>query len=619
MWRPCGGWAIGSENEGSGTSASCREQSETKMRPRRFLTQLILSFLAAVILAVAATAWISSRTWRHFYLRQTVADLEARARFLEYQARGRLGLPGEESLDELCKQLGRATGTRLTLVLADGRVVGDSVREVAAMENHGDRHEIKAALAGEVGVHTRVSPTVDTLMTYVAVPVRQDGRIVGVARAALPVMVIGESLKAIDFQVLLGALVVLLAGGGLSLLVSRRLTRPLEEIRRGAERFGRGDLSLELPRPQVEEMVSLADTLNLMARQLDERISTIMRQRREQEAVLASMVEGVLAVDRRARLLSLNRAAAKLLNLSPEMIGRRINEVVHNPDLQWLITRALSVNEPIEGEVKLGGEDERLLQAHITTLSDAQNAALGVLIVLHDITRLRRLEKARRDFVANVSHELKTPITSIKGFVETLLEGALHDPQHAAEFLKIIGRQVDRLHQIIEDLLSLSRLEQETEQGKIMLHGRRLRPLLQAAVQTCAARAKEKEIRLEISCPEDLRARMNGPLLEQALVNLVDNAVKYSGANSRVEVTAARENGWVAVRVRDQGVGIAKEHLPRLFERFYRVDPGRSRKVGGTGLGLAIVKHIAQAHGGRVSVESTPGQGSTFTLFLLPD
>ncbi len=589
------------------------------MRPRRLLTQLMLSYLAVVLLALTAATWISTRAWRDFYLRQTVADLEARARFLEYQSRGRLGQPGEEALDALCKYLGRETATRLTLVLGDGRVVGDSEREVAGMENHADRREIQAALAGQVGMHTRLSPTMNTLMTYVAVPVRQDGRIVGAARAALPATVIDQPLKAVYFQVLLGALLILLLGGGLGLLLSRRLTRPLEEIRRGAERFARGDLRLKLPVPQVEELVSLAETLNFMAAQLDERINTILRQRQEQEAVLASMVEGVLAVDSQARLLSLNRAAAALLNLSPQMVGRRITEVLANPDLQWFITRALSVSEPIEGEVVLKGEEERLLQAHGTTLRDAQNVALGVLIVLHDITRLRRLENARRDFVANVSHELKTPITSIKGFVETLLEGAIHDPQHALEFLRIIGRQVDRLHQIIEDLLSLSRLEQEAEQGRIVLNGRRLRPILQAALQACADRAREKQITLELSCPEDLRARLNGPLLEQALVNLIDNAIKYSESGSRVEVAASREDRWVAVRVRDQGVGIAKEHLPRLFERFYRVDPGRSRKVGGTGLGLAIVKHIAQAHGGRVAVESTPGQGSTFTLFLLPD
>jgi len=590
------------------------------MRPRRLLTQLTLSFLAVVLLAVTAATWITTRIWRHFHFTQTVADLEAQARFLAYLARERWEMSETEGLDELCKKVGRETGVRLTVVAADGRVLGDSLRQIQKMENHADRREIQSALAGQTGLHIRLSPTLGVPMTYVAVPIAREGRILGAARAALPAAALDPPFREVYFQVFLGVLVILAMGGGLSLWLSRRLTRPLKEIRRGAERLGRGDLSLKLPTPEVEELVSLADTLNSMAEQLRERLATIQGQRRELEAILASMVEGVLAVDPQGRLLSFNRAAAGFLDLTPEMLGQNITRVVHNPDLQWFITRSLAATEPIEGEVLLrGGDEDRVLQAHGTTLRDAQQVVLGVLIVLHDITRLRRLENARRDFVANVSHELKTPVTSIKGFVETLLEGALKDPQHAEEFLKIISRQVDRLHQIIEDLLSLSRIEQEAEQGRIVLNGRRLAPVLRAAVQACSARAQEKGITLELSCPEDLRARLNQTLLEQAVVNLIDNAIKYSGPHSRVQVEAAREDGLVAVRVRDQGIGIAKEHLPRLFERFYRVDAGRSRKAGGTGLGLAIVKHIAQAHGGRVAVESTPGQGSVFTLFLQPD
>jgi two-component system phosphate regulon sensor histidine kinase PhoR len=380
-------------------------------------------------------------------------------------------------------------------------------------------------------------------------------------------------------------------------------------------------LSLKLPRPELRELVGLAETLNHMASQLDERIGTILRQRQEREAVLASMVEGVIAVDSRSRVISLNRAASALLGLDPAfVIQRRIIEVVENPDLQWFITRSLAASGPIEGEITLQGEKPRFLQAHGTTLKDPHGKAFGVLIVVHDVTRLRQLEKARRDFVANVSHELKTPITSIKGFVETLLEGeTISDPEHAGKFLHIIGRQADRLGAIIEDLLSLSRIEQEAEQGKIHLVGGRIRGILNAALQVCSTRAEEKQISVNLSCPEDLRARVNAPLLEQALVNLIDNAVKYSDPGSSVQVEAGQLNNQVVIKVTDQGVGIPKEHLSRLFERFYRVDASRSRKMGGTGLGLAIVKHIAQAHGGKVDVTSTTGQGSTFSIFLQED
>ncbi len=590
------------------------------MRLKSFFSQIYLTLLLIALLSVLAITWITSRSWRHFYLAELAGDLEARARLVAVQVREKIEHGETEKLDALCKDLGKLTGTRLTVVLNNGRVAGDSLRDIKTMDDHGGRPEILAALEGRVGTARRVSPTQGQSMMYVAAPVAAQGQTVAVVRTALPLGHIHQALTMVYVKVGLGSLGIILLAAVLSLVLSRRLTRPLEEFRRGAERFARGDLSIKLPRPDLGELVSLGETMNHMASQLDERIGTILRQRQEQEAVLASMVEGVIAVDSRSRVISLNRAGADLLGVDPAMaIQRSITEVVENPDLQWFFTRSLAASEPIEGEITLEGEKLRFLQAHGTTLKDPYGKAFGVLIVIHDVTRLRQLENARRDFVANVSHELKTPITSVKGFVETLLEGAMRDPQHAEEFLRIIGRQADRLGAIIEDLLSLSRIEQEAEQGKIHLVGRKIKTILKAAIQVCTTRCEEKKINVSLACPEDLRARVNGPLLEQALINLIDNAVKYSGPGSLIQIEAGTENGQVVVKVTDQGVGIAKEHLPRLFERFYRVDPSRSRKVGGTGLGLAIVKHIAQAHGGKVGVQSNPGQGSTFTVYLQDD
>jgi len=404
----------------------------------------------------------------------------------------------------------------------------------------------------------------------------------------------------------------------LSLVVARRLSHPLEEMKQGAQRFAQGDLRVKVPVPASDELASLAEALNHMAEQLDQRIQTIIRQRQEQEAVLASMVEGVMAVDRRERLITLNQAGARLLGVDPEAARERpIPEVVRNPDLQNFVARALASSQQVDGEIILrdSGRD-RLLQVRGTTLRDLQGTAFGALIVLNDITRLRRLEQARRDFVANVSHELRTPITSIKGFVETLLDGAMQEPDHALNFLKIIARHAERLNEIIDDLLSLSRIEQDSEQGKVALSPGAIKEVLQDAIQVCEERAAAKDIGIDLTCPDDLTARINAPLLLQAVVNLIDNAVKYSPTARPVQVEARLELGEVLILVRDQGPGIAPEHLPRLFERFYRVDPGRSRKVGGTGLGLAIVKHIAQAHGGYVTLQSAPGRGSTFFLHL---
>ena len=590
------------------------------MRPRSFFSQICLTLLLIAFLSVVAITWITSRSWQHFYLDELAGDLEARARLTAVLVAEKLEQGRTAELPAFCREWGRLSDTHVTVLLADGRVAGDSLGNPQAMADHQGLPEIRAAFAGKVGREQRVESGQTQTTMYVAVPVVQQGKTVAVVRTALPMNLINQAMTSVYLKVSLGGLGIILLATGLSLVLSRRLTQPLEELRRGAERFSRGDLTMKLPRPDLRELVGLGETLNHMASQLDERIGTILRQRQEQEAVLASMVEGVIAVDSRSRVISLNRAASSLLGLDPEfVIQRRITEVVENPDLQWFITRSLAASEPIEGEITLQGDKLRFLQAHGTTLKDPHGKAFGVLIVVHDVTRLRQLENARRDFVANVSHELKTPITSIKGFVETLLEGAIQDPQHAGEFLKIIGRQADRLGAIIEDLLSLSRIEQEAEQGKIHLVGRKLKGILQAAIQACHTRTQEKQITVGLSCPEDLRARVNGPLLEQALVNLIDNAVKYSGLGSKVEVEAGKEDGQVRIRVTDQGVGIPGEHLPRLFERFYRVDASRSRKIGGTGLGLAIVKHIAQAHGGKVEVESTPGQGSSFTISLQDD
>ncbi len=281
------------------------------------------------------------------------------------------------------------------------------------------------------------------------------------------------------------------------------------------------------------------------------------------------------------------------------------------------MAEALASEEPLESDIEFRGTSPRFVQAHGAPVRGADGSRIGAVVVLHDVTALRRLEAVRSDFVANVSHELKTPITSIKGFLETLLSGALEDPQTARRFIGIAVRQADRLHAIIEDLLTLSSLEQGDGERSMSVQSCRVTDVVAGAVEICASEAAGKNVAIEVECDPALEAVLNPALVEQALVNLIDNAVKYSGEGGRVVVRSTpREAGGLVVEVCDSGVGIDARHLERLFERFYRVDKARSRKLGGTGLGLAIVKHIAQAHGGTVSVTSVPGQGSTFRLEL---
>jgi two-component system phosphate regulon sensor histidine kinase PhoR len=400
---------------------------------------------------------------------------------------------------------------------------------------------------------------------------------------------------------------------------------PLEEMEKGANRFASGDLDYRLPVWGAEELVSLGETMNRMAARVGERIRTITQEKNEIETVLSSMDEAVLVMDMNERIIRFNQAAACLFDVTPSTAqDRSIQEVIRNTDLQRLVTKTLSTQEPqgspvaVEGDIILYNGSERFLQAHGTILRDLKGEKLGALIVLNDITRLKVLENVRRDFVANVSHELKTPITSIKGFVETLKEGAMNYPEDRIRFLDIIARHADRLNAIIEDLLSLSRIEQDAEREQIVLSDERIKEAIDSAILVCSAKAHEKGIKIDLTCDEGLKAKINLPLLEQAVVNLIDNAIKYSGPEGTIRIEAAKIGQETIIKVCDWGCGIPKEHLPRIFERFYRVDKARSRKLGGTGLGLAIVKHIVHAHGGRITVESAPDKGSTFSI-CLPD
>jgi two-component system phosphate regulon sensor histidine kinase PhoR len=330
------------------------------------------------------------------------------------------------------------------------------------------------------------------------------------------------------------------------------------------------------------------------------------------------MIEGVMAIDAEGRIISLNRAGADFLDVEQEQaVGRNVEEIVRNPQLQQFVQNTLQGKDLSSANgVFVINNEERFLQLHGTSLTGSKGQRRGAVIVLHDITQIHRLEEVRRDFVANVSHELKTPITSIKGFVETLQEGSLEKPQEAKQFLEIIARHADRLNAIVDDLLSLSRLEEDKEKRRLFFENAYLRLVLVSAVELSKVKAEKKNITVELTCGESIAAKINSVLIEQAVFNLIDNAIKYSNDNGNVEVSVKLQEKEVLISVRDKGCGIESQHLSRIFERFYVVDKSRSRKLGGTGLGLSIVKHISQVHGGYVTVESKVNEGSTFTIHL---
>ena len=584
---------------------------------KRIFWQLYPSYLVVVIVAVGLVAWYAVRSQHQMYLDVTTSDLRARAQLIEFQVDDDLAAKNDSAVSSMVREIGRGSATRITVVGMNGVVLGDSEEDPATMENHGNRPEIVAAVDTGFGSAIRYSNTLQIRMLYVAVLAKVDGRPVGIIRTSMPLTFINGELAATTVKMVLGGLVILVLAAIVMLFVSRRISRPLEDLRRGAERFAAGELHARLLVPDTEEIGTLAEAMNRMAQQLDQRINTITRQGREQDAILTSMVEGVVAVDTDARLLNLNQSAAQLLDLDPDAVrGRIVHEVVRNTKLQQIIDAALQEHHPVEAEIVFTGREDRFVNASATILRDAEGQNIGAVVVLDDVTKIRRLESLRREFVANVSHELKTPITSIMGSVETLLDGAAENAEDSKRFLTIIDRQADRLMRIVDDLLSLSRIERESDEGLIELSTGKVSDVIKAAVEMCEVKASERSVRIDFECDPDLRASMNAPLLEQALVNLLDNSIKYSEEGTPVRVVAKAEDDQILISVEDHGRGIPEQHLARIFERFYRVDHARSRKLGGTGLGLAIVKHIAIAHRGKVSVKSKSGEGSTFTISL---
>jgi two-component system, OmpR family, phosphate regulon sensor histidine kinase PhoR len=479
---------------------------------------------------------------------------------------------------------------------------------------------IAAARSGRVATGSRYDLASGRRSLAVAVPIGPTASPEAVVRATADTAGADRDLARWQRRLLIGCLGVAAAAVAAGYALARRMTHPFEELRSAATRLAAGDITAPLPSADVAEITDLSAALVLLREQLVERGLTIGRQGTQQEAVLGSMIEGVLAIDARQRVVGLNRAAADLLGVDPDRALRgRMQEVIRNPDLRRFALKAIDCREPVEDDLVLRGPRDRTIRLRGTALRDLSGVG-GAVIVLNDITDMQRLENVRRDFVANVSHELKTPIASIKGFVETLLDGALEDPGDTRRFLAIVGRQADRLAAIIEDLLALSRIEQSEGAGNLPVETVPVADVLAAATGDCAPRAADRSIAIETSCPAPLTADVNAPLLEQAVINLIDNAIKYSEPGNAVWLSAAEEAAdggrTLAIRVQDEGCGIAAEHLPRLFERFYRVDKARSRNLGGTGLGLSIVKHIVQAHGGSISVESTPRVGTTFTIRL---
>ncbi len=589
---------------------------------RSIARKLTLTLVGFVALTTVAAGLYLTRALETFAVDTLEARLAGIGRLLHDEARAlvvRNAPPAE--IHAFAVRAARPTASRITVIAADGRVLGDSevaVEDLPRVENHGTRPEVRAALAGGVGRDRRTSATINVSLLYVALPIVDGGRPIGVIRVALPLTAVTSSYAEIHRVMLAGGVVALAVAFGIGLFVAGRVTKPVVQMQAIARQMSEGDFTVRAPIRSPDEIGSLGRALNGLAARLREKIHDLGHEQAKATAILDGMIEGVIAVDGRDVILLMNERARSMFGLDATRGERKpFLEVIRNAELHEVFreSRAAGEGSVSHRELRLASPVERRVQVNAVPLRLAADE-VGVVMVLHDVTELRRLEQVRTEFVANVSHELRTPLTAIQGYLETLLSGALEERENARRFLDIVFRHTERLGRLLNDLTDLSNIEM----GRVSLKlaPTRLDEVVDAVLAIMGPKAASGRVTLQSRLSSDLPSVLaDRDRLVQIVINLVDNAVKYTSEGGRVTVQAQQPaDSQIEVDVIDTGVGIPSADLPRITERFYRVDKARSRELGGTGLGLAIVKHLVFAHGGQLRIESEPGRGTTVRVTL---
>ncbi len=590
------------------------------MRTSQLFWRMFLAYAGLVLLGIiASTASIAS--WeRDQLIEQANRRLRDAGILLRDHVADRLPSKPSEQLQDEIRELGKQLEMRLTIIAADGKVLADSAQEnltaVEKMENHRSRTEVVKALRAGEGTTRRNSPTLGDAYYYYAIAINQGEENDGIVRTALPASLIQGQLDAMRRLVWTIGLALGLLGLLITYWLTKKLVSPLTQLADAAEGIAAGRYSQRIRVNSSDEFGMLARSFERMSSELGSREAQLRESVQRQTTVLGGMVEGVIAVDSDQHVLFANVAAGTKLGFAPDKVeGWPLLEVVRSHELREIVQQALGSNQQtVRGEIAWQSR-KRMLTLDVQATPLAGNPTPGVVLVLHDVTELKRLEGLRQQFVANVSHELKTPLSSIKAYTETLLNGALEDPQHARHFLSRIDDQATRLHELILDLLSLARIE--SGQATLEITSLPLKKVVARCLLDHEERAKSNGLTIENQVADSpLMVRADEEGLLQILGNLIDNAIKYTPKGGSIRIRGREEADEAVIEVADTGVGIEPEHHSRLFERFYRVDKARSRELGGTGLGLAIVKHLCQAMDGTVSVKSEPGQGSVFAVRL---
>jgi two-component system phosphate regulon sensor histidine kinase PhoR len=522
-----------------------------------------------------------------------------------------------ENMKQVADLIAKDLKTRVTIIAIDGKVLGDSElshKEIEEIDNHLYRLEVQDAFKKGRGESRRYSETLDKDMLYVATTFSNQGK-AGVIRLALPL----SEVQLISLYLNRLLMVSIIVAFGLAIVIaffsSLIISKPIKEVAWVSSSIAAGDYTKRILITSHDELGDLARAFNHMSEQIRTRIDEVVAGKARLEAVLLSMFEGVMVLDADGKIRLMNERLKEYLKVEDNPIGKKTLEIIRNIEIQEIVDKSLKIKKGLESrEISVLVPDERILSIHATPIINKGNTE-GSVLVFYDITDLRRLEKIRQDFVANVSHELRTPIASIKGYAETLLDGAIDDKENAKDFIEIIHSDSERLASLINDILDLSKIE--SGQLKLTMQPISLTPIIKKVVKLLSKQAKAKGVKIEYKISKtSCKVMADKERIAQVILNLLDNAIKYNKLNGKVTISCREDKKFLKIDIADTGLGIPAKDLDRVFERFYRADKARSRELGSTGLGLSIVKHIIEAHGGAVSVESTPDDGSVFSFSL---
>lgn len=581
------------------------------------LKRLMGAFTALILIGVLLTGSFSMEIAKNNYYDMVEEKLKSNARIIQKDLTEDLSKGQKLDYEKLSEEYSRITEARITIIDINGKVLGDSELAAENMENHKDRPEVIQALEKGFGKSSRWSSSLNKNMLYIALPLKKEKEIAGVLRMALPLNNIYNIQYAIWRYILFSAFAGILVAVILGYRYLSNVTRPIQEITEMAGNIAAGNFDKRVKIKTNDEIGKLGMAFNYMTEKLNETIEELKNDKSKIEAILTSSINGVIAVDNRKKAMIINPVAEKLLDIQEkDFVGKDLFEIARNKEAAEALRKILNLKEAGSMEFELTWPENKILKFFSAPirLQDSPLKKIGNLIIIQDITDIRKLEKMRSDFVANVTHELRTPLTSIRGFIETLKEGAINDESKRERFLDIIDIETERLERLIEDILLLSEIENKPfsiPKNKIKVE----KVIKEEIITIFNKKAEEKNILLDTYFQDNLPVLcMNKDRFKQMMINLIDNAIKYTPEGGKVLVSAYCMENCLVLKVRDTGIGIPKEHLDRLFERFYRVDKGRSRKLGGTGLGLAIVKHIVLSLKGNISVSSEPGVGTEFKI-----